>query len=152
MRFYCMPFPLSRPNSPSLLLVTVSTLCSDPYLSSCFSPWSQHLFELLSCAIWLLWFMLVLVGYAICLCLFLILLVCAWLGWPIPLTYYILECIAGCLFFPPLPKWWWWQTPWFLFLLLLIYFDDAKRGKIGMTMVVLVWLGLTWFLWNFSLL
>ena len=26
------------------------------------------------------------------------------------------------------------------------FFDDAKRGKIGMTMVVLVWLGLSWFL------
>ena len=90
-----MPFSLSRPNSPFLLLATVSTPCSIPCLFSCSSPWSQHLLELLGCAIWLLRFILILVGYAICLCLFLMLFVSAWLGWPISLTYHILECIAG---------------------------------------------------------
>ena len=45
MRFYGMPFPLSRPNSPSFLLATVSTPYSD------LNTWSQHLFKLLSYAI-----------------------------------------------------------------------------------------------------
>jgi len=47
MRFYCMPFSLSQPNSLSLLLATVSTPCSVPCLFSCFFPLSQHRFELL---------------------------------------------------------------------------------------------------------
>ena len=49
-------------------------------------------------------------------------------------------------FFPPLPKWWWLQTPWFTLFALLTLFRWCQRGKIGMTMVILVWLGLSWFL------
>ena len=44
------------------------------------------------------------------------------------------------------------KHPEFLCLACPTFFDDAKRGKIGMTVVVLVWLGLSSFLKNFSLL
>jgi len=57
-------------------------------------------------------------------------------GWPISLLYRHL-CISQ-VGFSPLPKRWWLQTPSFLLILVSIFFDDAKRGKIKMTMNVLI--------------
>jgi len=51
--------------------------------------------------------------------------------------------------FPPLPKWWWLQTPCFSYLTCPPFFDDVKREKMGMTMIVLVWPSLSWLLKNF---
>ena len=65
----------------------------------------------------------------------------------------ILECIAGCWFsslhypsggdcnHPGLPCLFW-----------LPFFGDAKRGKIGMTMIILIRLGLSWLFTILSLL
>jgi len=108
-------------------------------------------FQLLVCAIWLLWFILILISYAICLCLFLMLFVCAWLGWPLSITYHILECIIDCFVSLRYPSGSDCKHPSLTCLLGLTFFDDVKRGKIGMTMVILVWLGLNWFLQKFSL-
>ena len=84
------------------------------------------------------WFMLSYCAFA------LVLVVCAWLGWPISLPYCVLKCIAGCF-------------PHYLsggdcihlasiFSLCPPFFDDIKRGKMGMTLFGVVCLVLSWLL------
>ena len=57
-------------------------------------------------------------------------------GWPISLPYQYLS--VSQVGFSPLPKSWWLQTLSFALLFVSYLFDDAKRGKIKLTMHALV--------------
>jgi len=84
--------------------------------------------------------------------LFKLLFVCAWLGWPISLTYQYLSVSQVVVFLRSITQVVLIANTLVYHVALLPLFDHAKRRKIGITMVILVWLGLSWFLQNFSLL
>ena len=89
----------------AIFAVTAKLSIPSPWNNFCslfctlFSPlFFNNCFALSDCAFWLImvyanlgW----LCSHTIPLLVFLF-FVCAWLGWPISLTYHILECIAGC--------------------------------------------------------
>jgi len=97
-----------------------------------------------------LWLFYLMDGFALLLCLacLLLLVICAWLGWPISLTYHMLECIVCWLFTITQVV----VIANALFLLVCSnhpLFDDAKRRKIRMTMRVCVIPWISWPSWQF---
>jgi len=80
MRIFLMPFMPSRPYF--LLLLRKPFL--HPVWTTCLCIWLLVVHDYT----WLVY------AFMLCLCLFPLLHVCTWLGWPISLPYHALDCIA----------------------------------------------------------
>jgi len=95
------------------------------------------------------WLFCLMDGFALLLCLacFSFFVICAWLGWPMSLTYRILECIAGW-FFTIIQEVVIANTLFSLVCSNHPLFDDAKRGKIRMIMFVCVIPWMSWPSWK----
>ena len=142
MRFSCTPFlshdqTLHLSSLPKFLTLVLSIF---------FSLFALFFVRLINIGYISFWFF-----FALLLYLLVRLLVCAWLRWLISLTYQYLSVSQVIVFsFLRYPSGGDCKHPGLPCLLWLPFFDDAKRGKIDMTMIILVWLGLSWFLQNFS--
>jgi len=130
MRFSCIPFlshdqTLELSSLPQFRILVLSI-----FLTSCFHPVCTNyvhclLYGWLTLAIshYGFFFFIVVLACAItCLCVSRMTNI---------INVLILECIAGCLFFPPLPKWWWLQTPWFTLFALSTLCRWCQKGEDG---------------------